>query len=231
MPRVKPPTAAEKAAAGFCTACGYRPPAPNRRLCPECLQYCRDSWREKSAARKAKGLCARCGKQPARPERTECADCAARTAGRFNAKNADYVRKRYWSRIKAGLCAKCGKAKPLPGRRNCASCADKAYRSERDRKAARRSQGLCVDCGTAAQGGYMTCERCRARHRHNAAKLYATPVWEPGFTVYVLATGECLGTFDSREDVALCLAFAKLDREAVEIVTDAPALVGLVGWS
>ena len=36
-----------------------------------------------------------------------------------------------------------------------------------------------------------------------------------------IATGEELGTFDSVADIALCLAFAKLGRDQVEIVTDA----------
>lgn len=225
-------TTQERYAAGLCVHCGEHPHAPNRRMCPRCLKYHRDNWHARTAARKAKGLCARCGKQPPRPERTDCADCAAKAQAQYDRKKGrERVHKRYWSRVAAGLCAKCGKVEPVPGYRNCASCRVKARGWERERKARYRAQGLCVECGVSAQGGYLTCERCRARQRQYEAKHMAAPVWEPGFTVYVLATGECLGTFESREDVALCLAFAKLNREAVEIVTDAPALAGLVGWA
>lgn len=222
----------ERAAAGLCTDCGECPPAPNRKMCPACLKVHRDKWRKRSAARKAKGLCVRCGKQPARPKRNDCAECAANTSARYDhAKGRALAAKRYRARIAAGLCTKCGKVEPRPDQRLCATCAAKAYRYETNHKAARRAKGQCTGCGSPAQVGYATCQRCRAKQRHYDAKHQAVPIWQPGFTVYDLASGDCLGTYDSREDVALCLAFAKLDRDAVEIVTDAPAIFGMVGWS
>ena len=36
-----------------------------------------------------------------------------------------------------------------------------------------------------------------------------------------IATGEDLGTYDSEMEVAACLAFAKLSREEVEVISDA----------
>ena len=35
-----------------------------------------------------------------------------------------------------------------------------------------------------------------------------------------IATGKELGTYDSEADVTLCLAFAKLSREEVEVIPD-----------
>ena len=317
MPRKKALNAAEKAAAGLCTDCGCRPPAPDRKMCPACLKYHRDKWRQRSVARKAKGLCARCGKQPPRPQRNECADCAAKTHARYDrAKGAALASKRYRARVAAGMCAKCGKVEPMPDHRTCAGCGAKERARNQAVRLRRKAQGLCTECAAPTHGRRIcdacdakkraatppdyyrkrywkqvaaglcttcgkkaaapnlrccaschqrkldwereerqrrianglcgecgtpspqqrTCDKCRARARRYArerllVRSKGMPVWEPGFTVYVLATGECLGTYDSREDVALCLAFAKLDREAVEIVTDAPAIFGLVGWS
>ena len=60
------------------------------------------------------------------------------------------------------------------------------------------------------------------RSYHGSAHFKGIPVWEPQYTVIEIETGVHHGTYDSMTDVALCLAFAKLDRDRVEIVTDAP---------
>ena len=44
-----------------------------------------------------------------------------------------------------------------------------------------------------------------------------------------LATGREHGTFDYEADVALCLAFAKLSMDQIEIV--APITASLTGWT
>ena len=49
--------------------------------------------------------------------------------------------------------------------------------------------------------------------------------------VIELATGREHGPFDSEADVALCLAFEKLDRDRVEIVSDASPMSRFVAWS
>ncbi len=46
-----------------------------------------------------------------------------------------------------------------------------------------------------------------------------------------LATGREHGTFDSEADVALCLAFARLTRDQVEIVSDASPMSRLAAWT
>ena len=56
-------------------------------------------------------------------------------------------------------------------------------------------------------------------------------VWDPTWTVIELATGREHGPFDSEADVALCLAFEKLARDQVEIVTDASPMASMTSWS
>ena len=50
------------------------------------------------------------------------------------------------------------------------------------------------------------------------------PVWAPSYTVFEIATGDELGTWDSLEEVTLCLAFARLSFDDVEIVNDASVM-------
>ena len=45
-----------------------------------------------------------------------------------------------------------------------------------------------------------------------------------------LATGREHGPFDSEADVALCLAFEKLDRHQVEVLVDRSPLEAMTGW-
>ena len=56
------------------------------------------------------------------------------------------------------------------------------------------------------------------------------PVYPPRFTVIELATGEEHGPWDSWEEVAMCLAFAKLSRDQVEVVVDEPVMSSLAAW-
>ena len=49
-------------------------------------------------------------------------------------------------------------------------------------------------------------------------------LWDPSFTVIELETGQEVGTFDSEADIALCLAFGKLDRDQVEVLNDTSPL-------
>ena len=56
------------------------------------------------------------------------------------------------------------------------------------------------------------------------------PLWDPSWTVVEVETGREFGPFDSEADVALCLAFAKLDRDYVEIVKDASPMASYTSW-
>ena len=53
------------------------------------------------------------------------------------------------------------------------------------------------------------------------------PVHPPRYTVVELATGIEHGPLDSWEDVAMCLAFAKLSRDEVEVVEDISVMAKL----
>ena len=56
------------------------------------------------------------------------------------------------------------------------------------------------------------------------------PLYPPRYTVIELATGEEHGPLDSWEEVAMCFAFAKLSRDEVEVIEDAPVISRLAGW-
>ena len=55
------------------------------------------------------------------------------------------------------------------------------------------------------------------------------PVYPPLFTIIEIATGEDHGTFDSWEEVVMCLAFARLSYEEVEIISDQSPMATLTG--
>lgn len=56
------------------------------------------------------------------------------------------------------------------------------------------------------------------------------PLFPPTYTVIEAATGVDHGTWDTWEEVAMCLAFARLSYEEVEIVTDVSAMATLTGY-
>ena len=56
------------------------------------------------------------------------------------------------------------------------------------------------------------------------------PVYPPRYTVVELATGEEHGPWDSWEEVAMCLAFAKLSRDEVEVLTDQSPMAKHTAW-
>ena len=56
------------------------------------------------------------------------------------------------------------------------------------------------------------------------------PLYPPSYTVMEIETGECHGPFDCEVDVSLCLAFAKLSRDEVEVIVDEPVLARSAGW-
>ena len=68
------------------------------------------------------------------------------------------------------------------------------------------------------------CERCARRSYERSAYVRTMPVHPPRFAVFLRGGDECLAVLDDEMDVAGFLAFAKLAREQVEVVADAPAL-------
>ena len=240
---------AGRRAAGLCPECGKAPPAPGRTVCEPCgeaqradararyakgkaagkryggrsVETRRRIGREKSArrraARLAAGLCTRCGKRPSAEDGTQCAPC--REARRA------FEHERYAARRTAGRCGACG-GPTLDGGSRCGPCAvreterrspERKNAAARRRYARRRAKGLCTDCGAPSQGA-ARCEPCARRSYHRSQHFRGLALYPPQYTVVALSTGADHGTFDSWDEVALCLAFARLSLDEVEVLTD-----------
>ena len=236
---------AERIARGLCPKCGKLPPASGHSLCELCGEKRRAAERARYAEARARGELYG-GRDPDRRRRlarekggrrrppvqggTACEPCrdAQRAA----------EREQYAARRAAGLCVGCGEP-AFDGEARCGPCAmRKASRTSPERKnaaarrryARRRAKGKCTDCGQSAQGA-ARCEPCARRSYERSDHFRGIPIWQPQYTVIELATGEDHGTYDSEADVALCLAFAKLSRDQVEILADISPLATLTSWS
>ncbi len=214
----------ERRAAGLCVRCAA--PSDGKELCKSCAadrgrrskrdsKARREADRQRYGERKAKGLCVSC--EAPSPGAAECPSCRAA------------ARKRYSARRAAGVCVRC-QAPTFDGAAQCAACAvarserrdrEAEYAARRRLYADRRARGRCVVC-EALSPGAARCEPCARRHAESSGTYRGIPVWDPQYTVVELATGRAHGPFDSAADVALCLAFAKLSRDEVEVIADAP---------
>ena len=243
---------------GLCMKCGKHPLAPGRRLCAPCGERRRESERARYArgkaagepyggrkpesrrrsarerskrrrhGRRGAGLCTRCGNAPPAGGGAVCEPCreARRTA----------ERELYAARRAAGLCGRCGeptfKSASLCG--PCAALCDgrdreKKNAARRGRYARLRALGLCPDCGESSEGA-ARCEPCARRSYVSSGEHRGLPLYPPRYTVVELATGEDHGTWDSWEEVAMCLAFAKLSRHEVEVITEASPMATITAW-
>lgn len=120
-------------------------------------------------------------------------------------------------------CAPCTVAKNE--RRN----REAEYSERRRRYADRRARGRCVECDTLSPG-VARCEPCSLRHCEASGAFRGIPVGEPQYTVVELETGTEHGTYDSLADVVLCLAFAKLSADQVEVIRDAPITASFTAY-
>ena len=250
---------AERRAQGLCPECGKRPPAPDASACAPCgdrrqaaerarhakasaagkpyggrdPEKRRKLGREKSRRRARKrleaGLCARCGKHPPVDGGRTCEVCLE------NRQAAE--RRRYAAKRAAGRCTRCdaptfaGEARcgPCAGRENSGRSPEKRNAAARRLYARRRARGACTDCGAPAQGA-ARCEPCARRSHERSAYFRGMPLYPPQYTVVELDTGEDLGTWDSWEDVALCLAFSRLSLDQVTVVTDQSPVATWAAW-
>ena len=241
----------KRLAQGLCARCARHPPEPQRRLCARCAEKRRASARARYAAARAAGKlyggrnpagrrriarerskrrlharrdagrCTRCGRRPPVEGSTACEPC------RDARRQSD--REQYAARRAAELCRRCGRT-TFDGDSQCVRCAARDDRraprsnaAARERYARRRAKWRCTSCGEPSQGS-SRCERCARRSYVRSGEHRGLPIWEPSYTVFEIATGDELDTCDSLEEVALCLAFARLSEEDVEVVSDASSM-------
>ena len=240
---------AKRLARGLCTVCGREPSVPERRECAPCAgirrarqreryrearavgkryggrdpETCREVARRARRKRREAGLCRACGASPPVDGALLCEPCLTMRRA------AD--RAAYAARRAAGLCISCG-AEVTDGTARCARCAarqaagvsrEKKSAAKRRRYARMRARGLCVSCGAPASGA-SRCVSCARRSRARSDAWRGLPAWPARYTVIEIATGADHGTYDSEAEAAACLAFAKLSRDEVEIVTDEPLI-------
>ena len=70
---------------------------------------------------------------------------------------------------------------------------------------------------------------CAHRSWVRSGQHRGLPILPPRYTVIETATGEDHGTWDSWEEVAMCLAFARLSHDQVEIISDASLMATFTG--
>ena len=110
--------------------------------------------------RKAAGLCVRCGKAAPRPGRDTCACALA------------YEQARKQKLAARGCCNEC--AEPLPpgeGKKLCPDCLTAYAERNRELRANRVANGLCLRCGGASGAADKWCESCREKARLSDQKL------------------------------------------------------------
>ena len=250
---------AERLAQGKCARSAGRPrPAPGRKVCESCREKGRAAERARYAKGKAEGRpyggrnpehrrrMARERNRRRRRERRDAGLCA-HPAGSVPRSRDGAVcetcrearraaeRELYATRRAAGLCGRCGG--PASAASRCGPYAaldegrdrEKRNAARRERYADKRVRCLCTDCGAPSEGA-ARCEACARRSYHSSDEHRGLPLYPPRYTVVELATGEEHGPWDSWEEVAMCLAFARLSRDEVEIIEDACVMATLTAW-
>ena len=239
----------ERLARGMCPRCGEARPVTDHSLCrscgdkrrkaerarcakakaagilyggrdPErCREFARDRSRRRDRARQDARTCTRCGTHPPVEGGTVCEPC--------HVARRDREREQYAIRRTAGLCGRCGTPAPSDAAYcdRCTRSAAKRSRKKaknarsRQRYGRRRARRLCIDCAAPSQGA-SRCPPCARRSWARSGEHRGLPVLPPRVTVIEIASGVNHGTWDQWEDVVVCLAFAKLSRDQVELIPD-----------
>ena len=91
-----------------------------------------------------------------------------------------YHKERYRKLIESGICVRCTKKPAVEGKRFCPECLEftrldraRYYRENRDaiqqrdkeKKARRLADGLCVTCGKPREGTRQECDECAMRRK------------------------------------------------------------------
>ena len=194
-----------------------------------CRRIARDSSKQRDRARREAGLCTRCGTKQPVERGTVCEPCREVRGAR--------EREQYAARRVAGECGKCGAPAPDDSARceRCVRSAAKPSRKKaknargRRRYVRRRVRGLCIDCAAPAQGA-ARCLQCARRSYVRSNEHRGLPILPPRYTVIEIASGDDHGTWDSMAEVAMCLAFARLSHEDVEVISDVSPIAALIGY-
>ena len=143
----------------------------------------------------------------------------------------------YAARRASGLCGRCG-TPTFEGAPLCGPCTvlearyqPKKMDANRARYAERRARWICTRCGRRPAFGASRCEPCAKRAYERSEHVRGLPLYPPSYTVIERATDIDHGTWDSWEDVALCLAFARLSLDEVDVLIDQSPMQTLTGFS
>lgn len=145
----------------LCVRCGL----PALEGYTKCEKHLKDS-RRYSNRKKAKGICVYCA-APAQ----EGHICCPKHVGSQQIANQKYQQKF------AGLCRYCRTSPPESGKGGCRPCLDEVARKTREKKAERKSKGLCAYCGDPAVAGATNCEKCYYKNVANSLGI-TTDGWE-----------------------------------------------------
>ena len=241
---------ADRISRGMCPRCGKARPAPDRTLCRHCAakSVARPSAQDARRPRRLAYHTAAETRNGAARLRVTGAGGAighggtlarARVAAPIHPlKAARCANRATWHGVTGSgnnmpcgvppVCA-AGAARPRPVMpRVCDRCARSAAKRSRkkaknarsrQRYARRRARRLCSDCGAPSQGA-SRCPPCARRSWARSGEHRGLPVLPPRVTVIEIATGVNHGTWERWEDVVICLAFAKLSRDQVELIPD-----------
>ena len=252
--------AEDRLAQGRCAKCGLHDHEPDRRLCAACAERTRRRDRERYAQARARGLaygrasphgkrrqarirsrkrrqarrdahlCLRCGRRRPVDGGSSCGSCleTRRAADRAT----------YRARRSLGQCVRCA-TPTFDGDPLCGPCAVIESRRQPARNAAarrrydrRRKRSICTHCGKTPSFGASRCEPCSRRAYERSEHVRGLPVYGAEFTVVHAATAETLAVVEHWEDVVLCLSFAGLSFDEVDIITEhAPMRAVLTGFS
>ncbi|MDE0360628.1 MAG: hypothetical protein OXI74_05615 [Rhodospirillaceae bacterium] len=144
----------------------------------------------------------------------------------------------YNSRRFLGQCVRCATV-TFDGEPLCGPCTVIDARRQPARNAAarrryrlRKTRLVCTHCGRAPSFGASRCEVCARKAYARSEHVRGLPVYGTEFTIVRAGTAEPLGVFENWEDVVLCLAFAGLEFEEVDVLTEhAPMRPVLTGFS
>lgn len=146
-------------------------------------------------------------------------------------------------KLREGRCVSCGKqdAFTMIGKVRCAECSDKDAELKRklnegpahkekerlkriERNEQRQANGLCIQCGRKAGGGYKYCPRCRAKDRNRKrrqrqGKSFARGTilcWQCNKEIPILGHKLCQSCYEKKSEICRIMTRLNAQRKAEE---------------